>query len=81
MSANKIYKYHRMWLNRFQFSLDLEKPLDYFDIDNKKLDILINLNLIERNKNFGSEWAMYILTDLGKYELNRYRAQTTQSTN
>lgn len=66
----KLRKYQLVWLKNFETSILLKKPLDYFDLDAKRIDKLYRLGLIERTKGIG--YGVYKLSESGENEIKKY---------
>lgn len=66
----KLRKYQLVWLKNFETSMLLRKPLDYFDLDAKRIDKLYRLGLIERTNGVG--YGVYKLSKVGENEIKKY---------
>lgn len=55
-----VKKHHKRWLRNVQNSIDMKCAFDYVDITPKRIDILVDMGLIEFID------GKYQLTELGK---------------
>jgi hypothetical protein len=52
----------------------MQVPFDYVDTTGKRVDILFDMDLIIYADRNNGEWSTYALSDLGKAELEKYKA-------
>ena len=61
---------HKVWLMNFKTSYDMKISLEYVGVSSRQLDILFDMNLIERTEI--NEWGQYKLSHLGAQVLDNY---------
>lgn len=67
----RVTNKHRLWLMNVQNAIDMSVPFDYVDITARRIDILFDKDLVTYGDPLKSE-PTYILSELGKTELEKY---------